>query len=104
MENLTEQKLFKAEQKVKEIKEFYKNVVIFIIVNMFLTFVWKFSFKIFGDFVISNHFNEDGFVHIPIWLIWGFFLLFSGLKTFGYLNIFGKNWEERKIKEFMNKD
>ena len=101
MENTNENKLLKAKLRVEEIKKFYKHLTIYVLVNLFLTFVWKFSFKIFGNFIVSNQFDVDGFEHIPIWLLWGLFLVLHGLKTFGYLTFFGKDWEERKIKEFM---
>lgn len=101
MEKIRDKKLAKARQKVEEIKEFYKHVIIYVLVNLFLAFVWKFSFKIFGNFVISNQFNDDGFTHIPIWFIWGVFLVADAFKTFGFLNFYGKSWEERKINEFM---
>jgi hypothetical protein len=101
MENLTEKKMMRAKQKVEDIKKFYKHLVTYIVVNLFLTFVWSFSFKLFGDFIVSNQFDGEGFKHIPIWLIWGIFLIFDAFKTFDFLNIFGKDWEERKIEEFM---
>ena len=105
MDKLKQDKLLKARQKVEKIKEFYKHIVTYVLVNLFLTFVWKFSFKIFGDFVISNQFTDDGFTHIPIWFIWGVFLVANAFDVYGY-NILGldKNWEERKIKEFLKDD
>ncbi|MBT8188621.1 MAG: 2TM domain-containing protein, partial [Croceitalea sp.] len=33
---------------------------------------------------------------------WGIGLIAHGLNAFGYNPILGKDWEERKIKEFMN--
>lgn len=104
MENLDEKKMIRAKQKVEDIKKFYKHLVSYIIVNLFLTFVWSFSFKLFGDFIVSNQFDEDGFRHIPFWLIWGIFLVFDALKTFDILNFHGKDWEERKIEEFMKEE
>ncbi len=101
MENLSEKNLIRAKLRVEEIKKFYKHLVTYTLVNLFLTFVWDFSFKIFRDFIVSNQFDSDGFTHIPIWLVWGIFLIFHGLKTFGYLNLFGEDWEQRKIDEFM---
>jgi hypothetical protein len=101
MKDSKDQKLIKAQKRVEEIKEFYKHLVTYILVNLFLAFVWKFSFKIFGDFVISNQFTDDGFTHIPIWFIWGIFLVADALKTFGFTSRFSRNWEERKIDEFM---
>ncbi|MCG1036686.1 2TM domain-containing protein [Polaribacter sargassicola] len=102
MENLDEKRLIKAKKRVAEIKQFYKHVITYIIVNLFLTFVWTFSFKIFGNLVFSNQYNADGFIHIPFWLVWGIFLIFDALRTFGFAGSFTKNWEEKKIKEFMN--
>lgn len=34
----------------------------------------------------------------------GIGVLFHGLKVFNYMPFFGKNWEEQKIKEFMEKE
>ncbi|WP_036821245.1 2TM domain-containing protein [Polaribacter sp. Hel1_85] len=101
MEYLDEKKLIRAKLRVDEIKNFYKHIVTYILVNLFLTFVWKFSFKIFGDFVVSNHFDDDGFTHIPIWFIWGVFLAADVINTFGFTSKYGRDWEERKINEFM---
>ncbi|WP_240614700.1 2TM domain-containing protein [Polaribacter filamentus] len=33
----------------------------------------------------------------------GVFLVFHAAKVFGFPNLFNKDWEERKVKEYMNK-
>lgn len=104
MENSADKKFARAKQRVEEIKEFYKHVIAFVLVNLFLTFVWNFSFKIVGNIVISNQFTDDGFRHIPIWFIWGFFLVADAIKTFGFVGKFGRDWEEKKIQEFMKEE
>ncbi|WP_339660223.1 2TM domain-containing protein [uncultured Polaribacter sp.] len=101
IESINDRKLKRAKARIEEIKNFYNHIFTYIIVNLFITFVWKFSFTIFDDFKVSNQFDEEGFIHIPIWFIWGIFLALDALKTFGFLNFFGKDWEERKIEEFM---
>ena len=101
MENLENRKLKKAMQRVEDIKKFYKHAVAYCLINLVLAFVWNFSFKLVGDFTISNQFDSDGFTHIPIWFIWGFFLAIHALKTFGFSNIVSKNWEQKKIDKFM---
>lgn len=101
MENLQNKKLIRAKQRIEEIKKFYKHVVAYILVNLFLAFIWNFSFKIFGNFIVSNQFDGGADSYIPIWLIWGIFLALHGIKTFYFPNLFGKDWEERKIDEFM---
>jgi hypothetical protein len=35
---------------------------------------------------------------------WGIGLVFHAIKVFGLSPFFGKNWEERKIKEYMEED
>jgi hypothetical protein len=35
---------------------------------------------------------------------WGIGVFFHGLKVFNYMPFFGKDWEEKKIKEFMEKE
>ena len=105
MEKLENKKLAMAKLKVEKIKEFYKHLVTYILVNLFITFVWKFSFKIFDDIIVSNQFDTEGFSHIPIWFIWGIFLALDALNTFGLSFLgFGKNWEERKIEELMHSE
>ena len=78
---------FKAKQRVKEIKEFYGNLISYCVVIPFLIFInymtyWGFQwfwFPLFG---------------------WGLGLTIHGFSVFGY----GSTWEERKIKEIMAKD
>ncbi|WP_166386389.1 MULTISPECIES: 2TM domain-containing protein [unclassified Polaribacter] len=104
MKNLENKKLIRAKHRVDEIKKFYKHLVTYVLVNLFLAFIWNFSFKLFGDFIVSNQFNRGENIYLPIWFIWGVFLVFHGIKTFGFSNLFGKDWEERKIGEFMKND
>jgi hypothetical protein len=77
----------KAKKRVKDIKEFYGNLIsyaivipVLIIINLstYSKFQW-FWFPMFG---------------------WGLGLLFHGLSVFGY----GKSWEERKIQEILDKE
>ena len=101
MENLENRKLKKALQRVEEIKKFYKHVVAYTLINLLLAFVWNFSFKLVGDFVISNQFDGGDHKYLPIWFLWGIFLVLHGVKTFAFPNLFGKDWEARKVDEFM---
>ena len=101
MGNLENRKLKKALQRVEEIKKFYKHVVAYTLINLLLAFVWNFSFKLVGDFVISNQFDGGDHKYLPIWFLWGIFLVLHGVKTFAFPNVFGKDWEARKVDEFM---
>jgi len=77
----------KAKKRVKDIKEFYVNLTSYCIVIPFLIFI---------NLYITPQFKWFWF---PM-LGWGMGLAFHGFEVFGY----GKTWEEKKIKELMEKD
>lgn len=82
----------RAQKRVKDIKGFYSHLAVYCFVIPFIIFInLKFSPQ-FHWFWFST-------------LGWGLGLFFHWVKVFG-LNALGlgKNWEERKIKEFMNKN
>ena len=35
---------------------------------------------------------------------WGLGVILNGMSAYGYNPILGKNWEERKIREYMSED
>lgn len=78
---------FKAKQRVKEIKEFYGNLISYCVVIPFLIFI--------------NYYTAWGFKWFWFPLFgWGIGLTIHAFSVFGY----GTDWEERKIKELMEKD
>lgn len=81
----------KAKDKVKEIKGFGYNLLsycimipVLIVINLKFSpeFHW-FWFSILG---------------------WGTGLLFQGMSAFGYIPFLGRDWEDRKLKELMDKE
>ncbi|MGY8909689.1 MAG: 2TM domain-containing protein [Flavobacteriales bacterium] len=94
-----EQKYILARKRVEKITKFYKHLAVYIIVNTFLTAVF-----IVGDMNDGDTFNE-AFLNIwnyQIWFFWGIGIVFKALNVFGLGMFFSNNWEERKIKEYMN--
>ncbi|MGB3144019.1 MAG: 2TM domain-containing protein [Maribacter sp.] len=77
----------KAKERVEAIKGFYGNLTAYCIVIPVLAY-------------INYRTTSFTWVIFPA-LGWGFGLLGHGLKAFGYNPLFGKNWEERKIKQYM---
>lgn len=100
MNNLVEQERYeRALKRVKKIKGFYVHLVVFITVNLFL-FALSFVFR-------QNHINSD--INFIYWklsnlVLWGLGLLIHGLYVFGSNIFLGKNWEEQKIKQLMEKE
>ena len=81
-----------AKDKVKALKSFYFSVIIYLFVNAGLIYIWY-------------EFSGQGFQWFWFPLLgWGLGLLFKGLAVYDANFIFGKNWEQRKLKTFMNKE
>ncbi len=78
-----------AKKRVEDIKGFYYHLVSYIVVNGFL--------------VILNLLTSPEYFWF-IWPIlgWGVAIVIHAFSVFS--NFWGKSWEERKIKEIMDKD
>ncbi|CAM1366824.1 2TM domain-containing protein [Tenacibaculum xiamenense] len=97
----------KAQERVRELKEFYQHLFVYLIINVVFTFLsnyFNIVIKIYGDLKISNKFTENGFEYYSLWGIWGVVLLIDAFRVFGIRRFLGKDWEERKIKELINKE
>lgn len=89
-----EEAYLRAQKRLKDIKGFYIHAFWYAVVNIFL--------------IVMIAANSDG----DIWrlgtfstpLFWGIGLGFHALGVFGKNMFFSKKWEERKIKEFIDKD
>ena len=98
-----EDNYLKAKKKVKAYKGFYVHLAVYLIVNSFIT-VNRVISNVYedGEKYIDALFSIDTFF---IWVPWGIGLLIHGLVVFEVFKfLLGKNWEERKIKELMEKE
>jgi hypothetical protein len=84
----TDERYERAKRRVKEIKDFYSHLVVYVGVMVIL--------------VIVDSLDRGGnwWVFWPA-LAWGFFVVLHGARVF---TPFTRRWEERKIKELMDKD
>lgn len=89
-----EERYFAAQKRVKSIKGFYIHFTVYVFVNIVLSIQIYLINK--NDFWQWESFSTA--------LFWGVGILAHGTSVFGSNLLFGKNWEERKIKEFMEKD
>jgi len=81
----------KARKRVEELKGFYIHLFIYILVNL-------------GMFIV-NIVTTPG----ELWFYWPLFgwgigILAHAMSVFGIRGLFGKEWEERKIKQIMEKE
>ena len=94
--NFEEQKYIKAKKKVKSIKGFYVHFTVYLIVNAFLILARLFSGGGYDDLWDWQTYNTA--------IFWGIGILFHAFNVFGMGFLLGKDWEDRKIKEYMDKD
>lgn len=89
--NFENNSYLRAVQRVEDIKGFYGSLIAYCIVIPFLMYI---NFK----FVPQFH-----WFWFPMFG-WGIGLIFQGFKAFNYNLFLGKNWEDRKIQQYMNED
>ena len=99
---MKEQQYVKAKKRVKDIKGFYSHLAVYIIVNIFISGVIVYGLTNEDNYGFSEAVTHFG--TYSTWLFWGIGLFFHWLGVFGFKNFFGKSWEEKKIKEMMDKD
>ncbi len=91
-------KFEQAKKRVEEIKGFYTHLIIYILVNIFLLLAAMGIFK--GNFGLYM----PDWAHFTTPFFWGIGVLFHGLYVFKFKSGLFKKWEERKIREFMERD
>lgn len=89
MEN-NERAYNEAKKKVKKLKGFYQNLVLYVVVSVFM--------------VGLNLYQNPKYLW-SLWIVfsWGFALVMQAIGIFLPNIFFSKQWEERKIKEFLEK-
>ncbi len=86
-EYIMDKRYEKAKERVEAVKGFYGNLLAYCIVIPFLALL---------------NYKSTGFpwVLFPM-LVWGFGLVMHGMGAFGYNPIWGKRWEQKKMRDFM---
>ncbi|MDG1040636.1 MAG: 2TM domain-containing protein [Polaribacter sp.] len=94
-------KYLKAKKRVEKIKGFYVHLIVYIVVNCFLSGIIIFGLMSDG----GDSFEEviQNFGVYSTWVFWGIGVFFHWLGVFGF-NALGKNWEEKKLREIMEEE
>ncbi len=85
-----DEKYIRAKRRVERLKGFYIHLSVYILVNIML-------------FIINLLSNAGNWWFLYPLGGWGIGVLVHGITTLAYGN-FGADWEEKKIKEYMEKD
>ena len=91
-----EAKYYEAAKRVKKIKGFYTHALVYVIINIMIVIL-----NIQNLNVGESYFKLENFFTL---FFWGFGLLAHGLSVFLPNFIFGQDWEEKKIKQFMEEE
>ena len=100
-EYLEEQQYLSAKKRVKEIKGFYSHLLIYVLINIFISGIIIFGLTN-NNISLSESFKNFGIY--STWLFWGIGIFFHWLSVFGFKNLLGSSWEEKKIRELMKKE
>ncbi len=93
MENSNkESKYIRAKERVDELKKFYGNLTSYVLVISALA-------------LINYYSNGFGYMWF-MWAAfgWGIGLVFHAIRVFDLNPFFGRQWEKRKIEEFMKEE
>ena len=88
--HIEEKRYLKAKERVEAIKGFYGNLIAYALV---IPFLWWLNFR-------TTSFLWAIFPTVG----WGFGVMAHGMEAFGYNPLWGKRWEEKKIRELMEKE
>lgn len=91
-----EERYADAQKRIRRLKGFYSHLGAYITVNILIVFL-----NINNLEPGESYFKFENFFTA---FFWGLGLLAHGVSVFGHHLVFGKKWEERKIREFMEKE
>ncbi len=91
-----EERILSAKKKVKKIKGFYTHLLVYVVINIMIVIS---NFQNLGPG--ESYFQYENFFTL---FFWGIGLAIHGLSVFLPDFVLGSKWEERKIKELMDRD
>ena len=86
----------RAKKQVRRIRGFYTHVIVYVVINLMLVVINIQNLEPGESYFQWRNFITLGF--------WGIGLLAHGLSVFLPSIVAGKNWEDQKIKEIMDKE
>ena len=91
VEDHNDEAYMRARKRVKELKDFYTHVIVYIAVNIVLL-------------VINLISSPDALWFYWATIFWGIGLGFHGLSVLLSGSFLGQEWEDRKVKKYMDKE
>lgn len=91
----------RAKKRVEDLKGFYWHFASYLFVNLMIT-----TFKIVRNLTEGETFDQAffDFGTFAVWFFWGIGLFFHAMKVFSIGSVLGKDWEERQIQKYIEKE
>ena len=89
--NEEEIKYQRAKKRVETLKGFYVHLSVYVLVNLFL-------------FLLNIITSPDSLWFYWVLVPWGIVIVGHALSVFSFGRTFGADWEEKKIREIMDKE
>ena len=80
----------RAKKRVRELRGFYEHLIAYVVVNIMLV-------------IINLVTSPDTLWFYWVTLFWGIWIIWHAISVFGKRGKLGNKWEEKKIKEIMEK-
>lgn len=93
----TYEKRQRAQKRIDEIKGFYSHLAVYLLINLVILIWSALTFREIGEPIF-----QWPMLITPA--AWGIGLAFHYAKTFHVNTFFGKDWEERQIRKYMEAD
>jgi len=81
----------RAKKRVGELRGFYEHLIAYVVVNIMLV-------------IINLVTSPDTLWFYGVTVFWGIGVIWHAISVFGKRGKLGKNWEDKKIKEIMEKE
>ncbi len=95
-DNLETQKYLRVQKRVRAISGFYRHLAMYVLINLFLITLKYVNLDEGEEFFRFSTFSTA--------VYWGIGLAFHAVGVFGGYLFLGKDWEQRKIAELMEKN
>ncbi|MDT0554429.1 2TM domain-containing protein [Patiriisocius hiemis] len=105
MEDYNVAKIEKAKKRIKDIKGFYSHLAVYLVINLIIILVMFDVKDMVRGYQTMDDFNTWFTLNtFSTAILWGIGLFIHWLYVFGPSFKLFKKWEERKIKEFIEKE
>jgi hypothetical protein len=92
MKSVDKKSLAYAQKKVARIKDFYRHLFLFLIINVLvLGVVWLLDWYLWYTFIFFT-------------CVWGMSIVIQALFAYGYNPLMGKNWEQRQLEKILEEE